>query len=199
MSEEPALRIVVADDEADMRDFFHKVLSHLGHEVVGIAEDGLALVRHCREQRPDLVITDIIMPEMNGLEALREVGRDQAIPSILVSAHQDDEFIKQAAKERVLAYLVKPIKKDDLAPAIALVMQRYREFEALQRQADDLRQALADRKLVEQAKGILMQRAGLSEPDAFRRLQTLSNNRNKKMVDVARTIVDAEEAFLPTS
>lgn len=189
------LRIVAADDEPDMRDFFEKVLAHLGHEVLAVVEDGAALVDRCRELQPDLVITDVAMPGMDGIEAVREISREQPMPVIVVSAHHDDELVLRALSEQVLAYLVKPIKTADLQPAIALAMQRYREFEALQHQADDLRQALEDRKVIEQAKGILMSRTGASEPDAFRRLQLLSSEKSQKLVDVARMIVTAEEAF----
>ncbi|MBT4864989.1 MAG: response regulator [Planctomycetaceae bacterium] len=192
---EQTLRIAVADDEPDMRDFFQKVLSHLGHEVVAVAENGSELVALCRETPPDLIITDIVMPEMDGLEAVREICLERPIPAILVSAHHDAELLDRALREQVLAYLVKPIKRGDLEPAIALAIRRFREFEALHHQATNLQQALEDRKLIERAKGILMKRAELDEPDAFRRLQKLSSDRNQKMVVIARTIVEAEAAF----
>lgn len=190
-----SLRIAVADDEPDMRDFFQKVLAHLGHEVVAVAETGADLVRLCSEQQPDLIITDIVMPEMDGLDALREICSERPFPAILVSAHHDDEHVQRALKEQVLAYLVKPIKRDDLEPAIALAFQRFREFEAMHQQAANLQQALEDRKLIERAKGILMKRTGLDEPSAFRRLQKLSSDRNRKMVEVARSLIEAEEVF----
>lgn len=180
-----------------MRDFFAKVLAHLGHDVVAVAADGLELVERCRETTPDLVITDIVMPNLDGLEALKMIGQERPVPGIIVSAHHDNELVRRALHEQVLAYLVKPITIEDLQPAIALAMQRYREFEALRAQAENLKQALEDRKLLERAKGILMARTGLSEPDAFRRLQLLSSTQNRKMVDVARMIVTADEAFAP--
>lgn len=194
---ERRLRILAADDEPVMRDFFAKVLPHLGYEVVGLAADGLELVEQCRETNPDLVITDIVMPNLDGVEALKVVGREHPVPGIIVSAHHDDELVRRALHEQVLAYLVKPITTEDLQPAITLAMQRFREFEALRGQAEDLKQALEDRKTLERAKGILMARTGLSEPDAFRRLQLLSSTQNRKMVDVARMIVAADQAFAP--
>jgi response regulator NasT len=189
------LRIAIADDEPDMRDFLRKALVLLGHDVVTVAETGADLVNECRRTHPDLVITDIVMPEKDGLEALQEISQESPVPAIVVSAHHDGGFVERALQEQVLAYLVKPIKKADLEPAIRLAMQRYREFEALRLQADNLRQALEDRKLIERAKGVLMSRTGLSEPDAFRRLQLLSSEKNVKLVEVARMIVTAEEAF----
>lgn len=196
---ERRLRIAAADDEPDMRDFFRMVLPRLGYDVVAVAENGADLVHQCREAQPDLVITDLAMPELDGLAAVREICRERPVPVIIVSAHHDSEQVQRALHEQVLAYLVKPIKAVDLPPAIALAMQRFREFEALHKQADSLRQAIEDRKLIERAKGALMTRARLSEPDAFRRLQTLSNEKNLKMVEVARMIVTAEEAFSPAT
>ena len=189
------LRIAVADDEPDMRDFFRKILPHLGFEVVSVAENGKQLVEQCREFQPDLIITDIEMPEMDGLDAIHEICKDSVIPAILVTAHSEPETIERAAKAPVLAYLIKPIRKEDLPPAILLAMQRNREFQALQQQAEDMRQALHDRKLIERAKGILMKRAGLAEPDAFRRLQKISSDKNQKMVQIAEIIITAEQAM----
>ena len=189
------LRIAVAEDEADMRDFYRKILPHLGHEVVSVAENGRQLVEQCREQPPDLIITDIRMPEMDGLDAIREIGKERQVPVILVSAHHDAEFVERACQDTVLAYLVKPIKVCDLEPAIGLAMRRFAEFQALQKQAGDLQQALEARKLIERAKGILMKRGGLDEQTAFRRLQRLSSNKNLKLVEIAKTILTAEEAF----
>ena len=133
---ERRLRIVAADDEPDMRDFFVKVLAHLGHDVIAVAADGVELVEKCRELDPDLIITDIVMPNMDGVEALRAIGQERPVPGIIVSAHHDDELVRRALHEQVLAFLVKPITMEDLQPAIALAMQRNREFEALHAQAE---------------------------------------------------------------
>jgi response regulator NasT len=135
------------------------------------------------------------MPDMDGLEAVRQIAAEQVIPVILVSGYHDPEYIEAALRQHVLAYLVKPVKKADLEPAISLVMRRFKELLALQQQADDLRHALESRKLIERAKGILMKRAGLPEEDAFRRLQQLASQKNMKMVEIAEMIVTAEEAM----
>lgn len=189
------LRIAVADDEPRMLQFYDMALGQLGHEVVVKAENGRMLLEECRIKRPDLVITDIKMPEMDGLEAVTLLRNEQPIPVILVSAFNDSDYVEKAVRNHVLAYLIKPIKKEDLGPAISLVMQRFKEFQTLRQEAADLRQALEDRKVIEQAKGILMKRAGLSEPDAFKRLQLLSSQKSRKMIEVAKMLVMAEEAF----
>lgn len=190
-----ALRIAVADDEPEMREYLQETLSLLGHELTCAVATGRELLEHCQESPPDLIITDIKMPDKDGIDASMEICRKHPLPVILVSAYHDQDLVDRALADHVLAYLVKPIKQADLETAIALVMRRFKEFHALQQQADDLRQALEDRKIVERAKGVLMNRAGLSEPDAFRRLQKLSSEKNRKMVEIARTIVEADEAF----
>lgn len=189
-----SLRIVVADDEVDMRDFYDLTLTGMGHEVVGIAEDGRQLVKLCREHRPELIVTDIRMPELDGLAAVHEISRETPVAAIVVSAYHDKEFLDRAKENSVLAYLVKPIRASDLAPAIVLARQRFREFQALLQQTASLQQSLEDRKLIERAKGILMSQTGLSEPDAFRRMQRLSNDRNVKLLEIARSILIADAA-----
>jgi len=189
------LSIAVADDEPRMREFFRKALERLGHEVVGEAGTGLELIDICRATKPELIITDIQMPEMDGLDAVAVLARERAIPVILVSAYHDDIYIEKARQNHILAYLIKPITDTDLQPAITIAMDRFREFQTLQKEADGLKQALEDRKLIERAKGILMKRTGLQEPEAFRRLQKIATSKSMKLVEVARTIVTAEEAM----
>lgn len=189
------LRIAVADDEPDMREYFQKILPRLGHDVVSVAETGRQLVEHCRVMNPDLVITDIKMPQMDGIEAASVIYQDQAIPVILVSAFHDRGLLERAESDHIMAYLVKPIKQADLEPAITLARKRFEQFEALRDETADLKQALEDRKLVERAKGILMQRSGLDEQTAFTRLQRLASDKNLRMAEIARTILLADEAF----
>jgi len=189
------LRIAIADDEPDMREYFEKILPLLGHTVVSAAKTGKELVVQCLAQQPDLVITDIKMPDMDGIDAAVEIYRQHAIPVILVSAYHDATLIERAESDHILAYLVKPIKQADLEPAIGLAMRRFSQFQSLRKEATDLRQALADRKIIERAKGVLMKRANMDEQDAFRRLQKLASEKNRKLVDIASMIVTADEAL----
>jgi response regulator NasT len=191
------LRIVVADDEPEMRDFFEKVLPRFGHQVVAVAEDGSQLVEHCRRLEPDLVITDIKMPTLDGIEASSQICRERPVPVILVSAYHDPELIARAEADHVLAYLVKPIGLADLQPAIAIAMRRFAELKALQKDCTDLRQALADRKIIERAKGLLMKLANIDEKEAFQRLQVLASEKNQKLIDAAHSILAVEKAIAP--
>lgn len=192
-----ALRIAVADDEADMRDWFERMLPTLGHQVISVAENGKELVEHCRALRPDLVITDIKMPDMDGIEAAQAICSERPVPIILISAYHDSELIERAEADHVLAYLVKPIGKAALGPAIGLAMRRFEELQALRKEAADLRQTLSDRRVIEQAKGVLMKVTGLDERAAFRRLQELAADKNQKLIDAAQTVLALEKALRP--
>jgi response regulator NasT len=192
-----SLKIAVADDELDMRDYFQKILPLLGHQVVAVARTGRELVELCAATKPDLVITDIKMPDMDGIEAATQLYRHSSVPVILVSAYHDPAYIQRAEADHILAYLVKPIKQADLEPAIGIAMRRFEQFQTLRKETADLKQALQDRKVIEKAKGILMKKAGLDEHDAFRRLQKLASDKNRKLIEIAQIILTAEEALDP--
>ena len=137
------------------------------------------------------------MPDMDGIDAAAQIYRNAPVPVILVSAYHDPEFIRRAEADHILAYLVKPIKQADLEPAIGIAMRRFEQFQALRKETSDLKQALEDRKVIEKAKGILMKKAGLDEHDAFRRLQKLASDKNRKLIEIAQMILTAEEALEP--
>jgi response regulator NasT len=189
------LRIAVADDEPRMLQFYREVLPMMGHEVVCTALNGAELIEQCRSARPDLVISDIKMPDMDGIDASKQLAAQEAVPIIMVTAHDDPELLERAGATPVLAYLVKPIKRQDLQPAIVIAMRRFEELQALQKDATDLRQALQDRKIIERAKGVLMKRTGRDEASAFQSMQKLARDKNRKLVQVAEMILTAEEAF----
>ncbi len=189
-----ALRVLVADDEPNMREYLRELLPRLGHQAV-VAENGRQLVELCRLGQPDLVITDIKMDGMDGLQAAAAINREREVPVILVSAHHDAELRTRAMESHIMAYLVKPVKQADLEVALELAMMRFEHFQALRREAADLRQALEDRKIIERAKGAVMRRLGLPEDEAFRRLQRLASERNHKLAEVARFVLAAEEVF----
>ena len=190
-----SLRIAIADDEPDMRDYFQEVLPRMGHTVVALAQNGRELVDLCRATNPDLVITDIKMPDMDGIDAANKIYQERPVPVILVSAHHDANLIQRAETDHIMGYLVKPIKQADLKPTIAITVHRFEQFQAMHKEASDLRQALADRKMIERAKGILMKKGNLDEPEAFRRLQKLASEKNHKLVEIATIIVTADEVF----
>jgi two-component system, response regulator PdtaR len=189
------LRIALAEDEQDSREFFTQTLAGLGHQVVGAVATGRELLELACRTQPDLLITDIKMPDMDGIEAVTALTAIRPVPAILISAHDDAELIVRAGTGYIMAYLIKPVKEADLKTAIYLAILRFEHFQKLSREAATARQALEDRKIIERAKGIIMKRARTDEERAFRRLQKLGSDKNMKLVDVARTILTAEEAF----
>ncbi len=162
------------------------ILPVLGHRVVIVAGTGRELVEKCRDQHPDLVITDISMPDMDGIDAAGQIYRDGPIPVILVSAHTDVDLIRRAEANHILSYLVKPIKQADLEPSIAIGMRRFKQFQELRPEAVDLKQALEDRKLIERAKGLLMKKASLDEVVDGRRPGGLAPGRHSVSPSVRR-------------
>ncbi|MGE3779275.1 MAG: ANTAR domain-containing response regulator, partial [Pirellulaceae bacterium] len=181
----------------DMREFLDETLGRLGHRVVSVADTGQQLIEACRAEHPDLVITDIRMPELDGLDAAQAIYEIQPVPIIVITAHYDAEFIQRAQERHVLAFLVKPIDEEDLAPAIAIAQGRFDEFQALRQENQTLSQALQDRKIIERAKGLLMKQGQMDEAAAFKRLQKLARDQRKKMAEVAQMIVTALEAISP--
>lgn len=188
------MRAVVADDEPIMVDYLREVLPELGYDEVIAATTGAELVEACRRTRPDLVITDIRMPDLDGIEAARRIGAFIEVPIILISAVHDDDLIGRAQATTVLAYLVKPIRRPDLETAVAIARRRFEEIQTLRNEAGDLRQALEDRKIIERAKGVLVERMGVGENEAFARLRQVAMDERKKIVDVARVIVKMSES-----
>jgi AmiR/NasT family two-component response regulator len=192
---ENPLRIIVADDEPDMRLFLREVLPHLGHQVVAEAATGRELLERCRSLHPDLVITDIKMPDMDGLSAAAEVNRTGSVPVILITAHHEAEILDRVGADYIMAYLAKPVKPIELEAAVRLAMVRFAHAQAIAREAADLRQALEDRKLIERAKGAVMRRLRLEEDEAFRCMRKLASDHNQKLAQLANQIVAAEETF----
>ncbi len=187
-----ALRILIADDESLRVMSLKGQLETLGNKVIAEAANGKEAVSLARELKPDLAILDIKMPEMDGIEAAKTITQERPIPIILLTAFSERELAERAAEANVSAYIMKPVSEQDLLPAIALAMSRFKEFQALHREVDDLRDALETRKLVERAKGILMRRLNLTEEEAFRRMQRRSQNENKKLGEIANAIITAD-------
>jgi len=189
------LRILIADDDSLRVMSLKEQLAGLGHVVVGEAANGREAVELARQVQPDLAILDIKMPEMDGIEAAQTITEESPIPIILLTAYSERELTERAARAGVSAYLMKPVSEQDLLPAIALAVQRFKEFQALHQEVANLREALEARKLIERAKGILMKRLNLTEEEAFRRMQRRSQNENKKLPQIAQAIITADELF----
>ncbi|HEV8340558.1 MAG TPA: response regulator [bacterium] len=183
------LRVVIADDEAVIRMGLRTMLEERGYRVVGEAGDGERLVDLVGKLRPDLVFLDIKMPGMDGLTAAERLAETARVPVILLTAYSDRSLVERARRAGVMGYLMKPLREADLAPAIELALARFSDLEALTEEVTDLRETLETRKLVERAKGLLMRRLGLSEEEAYRRIQTASRASRRSMQEIAREIL----------
>jgi response regulator NasT len=195
MTPTTSLRIAIADDEPDTLEFLHEAVEHMGHQVVAESEDGRKLADLCKAARPDMVLADIKMPGLDGLDLAREINRDRPTPVILISGHHEDEVLSRLGIDSVMGYLIKPIKEADLKVAITVARSRFQQYMLVSKEAADLRQALEDRKITERAKGILMRRLRLDEEEAFRRLRKFSSDNNRKLSDIAQRVVGADEIF----
>ncbi|HYU18986.1 MAG TPA: response regulator [Chloroflexota bacterium] len=182
-------RIVIADDEPLVRMDLQEMLDNLGHEVVGQAGDGRTAMELARELRPDLVILDIKMPELDGVSAARALTEERIAPVLLLTAYSDREFVEGARDAGVMGYIVKPFGEAQLVPAIEVALARFQEFCTVEKELGDTREALQTRRVVERAKGVLMDSLGLKEAEAFRRIQKLSMNSRKTMREVAEAIL----------
>jgi len=185
-------KVLIAEDNPKTRLFLKNQLELLGYQVEAVS-NGQAAVDMVSEIDPTLVIMDVKMPEMDGIDAARNISSKKTVPIILITGLSSDEMATKAIESGVFAYLVKPVTKKQLEPAIKLAMARYDEFKSLKVEVDDLKDAIETRKLVERAKGILMKRCSISEEEAFKLLQTHSQKENKKMREIAETIVNASK------
>jgi response regulator NasT len=186
------LRIMLVDQDAARSAILEQALHDAGHQVVARIKHGHNLLREIKECHPDIVIMDLEAPGRDTLEQMREISRDQPKPIILFSNKRDGDYIRQAVQAGVSAYVVDGLSQERIMPIVEVAMARFREFEALKRELHETRSQLADRKVVDKAKGILMQRKGLSEDEAYQLLRKTAMSRNMRIADVARTLLALE-------
>lgn len=192
------LRVVIADDEPIILLDLRQMLEDLGVAVVGEASDGKQAVEKVRQLKPDLAILDVKMPEMDGIEAARILHQERLAPALILTAYSDQELVQRAKQAGVYGYLVKPFKQADLMPAIEIALARYHDTIELEHQVSDLKDTLETRKVVERAKGILMDTYGLREQEAYRRIQVQSMNTRKSMREIAEAIIIAHTIQNPS-
>jgi AmiR/NasT family two-component response regulator len=185
-------RVVVAEDEALIRLDLKEMLEEEGYDVVGEAGEGEAALRLAREHRPDLVILDVKMPGMDGLAAAERISDEGLAPVLVLTAFSQQDLVERAARARAMVYLVKPFQKSDVVPAIELAVARHQELATLEGKVRNLADRLETRTLVDRAKGMLMDRYGMKEADAFRFLQKTAMDRRLRLAEVAGRVIDGE-------
>lgn len=187
-------RVIIADDESVIRADLREMLTTLGYLVVGEAGDGQSAINAARELKPDIVIMDIKMPNMDGIEAAQVLTREKIAPVLLLTAYSQRDLVDRAKEAGVVGYLVKPFREQEIGPAIDIALARFQEFRELEKQVGDLQETLETRKIVDRAKGILMDTQHLTEAEAFRKIQKMSMNTRKPMKEIAEAIILAQEA-----
>lgn len=189
MSETQARRVLIAEDEALIRLDLAEMLGEEGYDVVGEAGDGETAVRLARQAKPDLVILDVKMPIMDGIAAAEHIAGERIAPVVILTAFSQRDLVERARAAGAMAYLVKPFQKSDLVPAIEIAVSRYAELSALEAEVATLGDRLESRKAIDRAKGVLMTRYGMSEPDAFRWIQRAAMDHRLTMRQVADRIM----------
>ncbi|MFC9767910.1 ANTAR domain-containing response regulator [Rhodococcus jostii] len=192
-------RVVVAEDEALIRLDLVEMLREEGYDVVGEAGDGQAAVDLAVELKPDLVIMDVKMPRRDGIDAASEIAAKRIAPVVILTAFSQRELVERARDAGAMAYLVKPFSSADLVPAVELAASRFKEVTALEREISDLSERLETRKIVERAKGVLMEKQSLTEPEAFKWIQRAAMDRRSTMKAVAQVVLETLGGEAPTN
>ena len=189
------LRILLADDEALIRLDLREMLTEAGHEIIGEAANGQEAVQLAQELRPDIVIMDVKMPVMDGLTAAQQITERGIAPVLLLTAYSQQDIIARATEAGVIAYLVKPVREQQLFPAVEVAVSRFRDWQELGRELDELKESLATRKLVDRAKGILMAAHHMTEQEAYRKMQQFSMAKRISLKKLAEEIIAADEKY----
>lgn len=185
------MRVLIADDEVLIRMDLREILIDAGHEVVGEAENGEEAVKLARELKPDFIIMDVMMPVMTGLAAAKIIDEEAIAPVLLLTAYSQQDIVDEAREAGVIAYLVKPIREEQLFPAMEIAVSRFAELQELNAELAKLQETLESRKVIERAKGILMTAHGFSEQEAYRKMQQFSMAKRISLKALAESIIAA--------
>src|SRR4051794_30781546 len=189
----PQKRVVIADDESLIRMYLKETLVGLGYLVVGEAGDGVSAINLARDLQPDLLIMDIKMPKLDGIRAAEVLNHERMVPVLLLTAYDDQAYVQGAQAHGVVGYLVKPFREGDLLPTIEIAMARFAELRARERQLETLKDSIETQKLVQRAKGVLMQTQGLDDAEATRRIEHLAASTEKSLKEIAQALLLARQ------
>ncbi len=185
------LRILLADDEAILRLDLREMLTDAGHEIVGEAANGQEAIKLAKELKPEFIIMDVKMPIMDGITAAKVIAAENIAPVLLLTAYSQQDIVEKASDAGVIAYLVKPIREEQLFPAMEIAVKRFAEVQRLNIELDQLKDSLETRKLLDRAKGILMAAHGMTEQEAYRKMQQFSMARRISLKELAESVIAA--------
>lgn len=191
----PPLKIALAHGMADAREVIHAALVLAEYEDIWICQTAAELIATTIEREPDLIITGVDLPDMDGPTALIEISKSRTIPAIIVTRLQSLELVQRALEDHVMAYMIEPVKPEEIVPTILLVTRRFEQFKELEAENQSLKQALSDRKVIERAKGVLMKQRGLDEEAAYKQLRRQATDNRIRMVEAAEYLL-ADERLL---
>lgn len=191
---EGGLRVLVAEDEAVIRLDLVELLTEEGYQVIAEASDGEEALRLARELKPDLVVMDVKMPKMDGITSAAQIAEERIAPVVMLTAFSQRELVERARDAGAMAYVVKPFDSSDVVPAIEIAIGRFAEIRAVEAEVADLEERFASRKAVDQAKGLLQEGLGLTEPEAFRWIQKTAMDLRKSMREVAEGVIEHSKA-----
>ena len=196
MKKSSRIKIYIAEDESIILMNFKMILQQLGYEVVGSAVNGEKALKDILELKPDLLLLDINMPRLDGISLFESVSKAYDAACIFITGHFSEAFVEKAKKAGALGYLIKPVDEKQLKASIEVAVARFDERCILRDETEKLRADLSDRKYIERAKGILMDSFGLKEGEAMARLQKLSRDKNKKLAEIARDMIERDRIIL---
>jgi response regulator NasT len=188
-----SLKVIVTDDEPLTRAIIRARLEKLGHQVVAEAGDGAQAIEATRLHHPDAILMDIKMPGTDGIEAARAIMTEQPCALLFLTSFDNQELVEQAGEAGALAYLMKPFRKEELGPALEMAVRNFRQLQSQKTEIEALKEALETRKIIDRAKGILMDRHKMTEEEAFKRIHFQARNQNKKMREIAQSIITAAD------
>ena len=187
------LRILIADNDSKARATLTETLETLGHTVIAEADSGVKAVEAARAHKPEMIILEADLPELDGIETARQIMAERNCALIFLTSSMEESIVDRAAEVGSLAFVAKPFRAEELGATLQIAAQRYRQIQSLTAEVETLKDNLETRKLIDRAKGILMTRAGLTEDDAYKRIHHQARNQNKKMRDIAQSIITASE------
>lgn len=183
------MRVLIVDDESLIRMDLRDIIESCGHEVVAEGTNGVEAIKLCKEYKPDIVLMDVKMPELDGIEAARQIGFHHEAPVVLLTSYSQQDLIDKARESGVYGYLIKPVREEQLVPTLEMALGRYKSDAQLREKMAELEQSLEDRKIIQKGTGILMELYSISEVEAYNRIRTLSMNKQISIIETCNLII----------
>lgn len=183
------MRVLIVDDESLIRMDLRDIIESCGHEVVAEGTNGVEALALCKKHKPDIILMDVKMPELDGIEAARQIGFHHEAPVVLLTSYSQQDLIDKARDSGVYCYLIKPVREEQLVPSLEMALGRYKSDAQLREKMAELEQSLEDRKIIQKGTGILMELYSISEAEAYNRIRTLSMNKQISIIETCNLII----------